>query len=287
MCTARTDIITEVRIASRGVAMRAGNLTASSTAGRQRALRLHGTIARDIGVRIVSGRIAPGRVLNGEIEASERLKVSRTAYREAIRILAAKGLIESRPKLGTRVSEPCQWHVLDPDVISWIFSGTPDERLLHALFELRTVVEPAAAALAAQRRTAAHLRSMRDSLDRMAASSLATDEGRQADRDFHAALLEASGNPFLVSLTSGVTAAVSWTTIFKQRKRPLPRDPLPDHERVYQAVASGEAGPARAAMAELVHLALLDTTDARAVSSRAAHRAARRSGGSPKRRRKG
>jgi DNA-binding FadR family transcriptional regulator len=259
----------------------------TTTSGRQRALRLHGTIARDIGVRIVSGRIAPGRVLNGEIEASERLKVSRTAYREAVRILAAKGLIESRPKLGTRVSEPRQWHLLDPDVISWIFSGTPDERLLSGLFELRALVEPAAAALAAQRRTPEQLRAMRESLDRMAASSLAVDAGRQADRDFHTALLEASGNPFLASLTSGVAAAVTWTTIFKQRKRPLPRDPLPDHERVYEAVASGDAAAAHEAMTELVHLALLDTTGARAVSSRVARRARRRSGGSPMRHKTG
>ncbi len=129
--------------------MPARSLTNSSNSERRGALRLHGTIARDIGVRIVSGKIAPGRVLEGEIEASERLKVSRTAYREAVRILAAKGLIESRPKLGTRVSEPHCWHLLDPDVISWIFTGTPDERLLRALFELRTIVEPAAAALAA------------------------------------------------------------------------------------------------------------------------------------------
>ena len=86
----------------------------SSNGERKRPLRLHGTIARDIGVRIVGGRIAPGSVLEGEIEASERLEVSRTAYREAVRILAAKGLIESRPKLGTRVSEPRHWHLLDP-----------------------------------------------------------------------------------------------------------------------------------------------------------------------------
>jgi DNA-binding FadR family transcriptional regulator len=251
------------------------NLTAADTAGRQRALRLHGTIARNLGVRIVSGRIAPGRVLKGEIEASERLKVSRTAYREAVRILAAKGLIESRPKRGTRVSEPRQWHLLDPDVISWIFSGTPDGRLLRGLFELRTVIEPAAAALAAERRTAEQLRRMRESLDRMAAHSLATDEGRQADREFHAALLEASGNPFLASLTSGMAAAVGWTTIFKQRKRPLPRDPLPDHERVYEAVASGRAAAAREAMTDLVHLALIDTTGARAFSAVAARRARR------------
>jgi DNA-binding FadR family transcriptional regulator len=252
--------------------------------GRGSALRLHGAIARDIGVRIVSGRIAPGRLLNGEIEASERLQVSRTAYREAVRILAAKGLIESRPKLGTQVSQPHRWHLLDPDVISWVFSDTPDERLLNGLFELRTVVEPAAAALAAHRRTAEQLQVMRQALDTMAACSLAVDEGQQADCVFHAALLEASGNPFLASLASGVVAAVTWTTIFKQRKRPLPRDPLPDHERVYEAVAAGNAKVAREVMAELVRLALLDTTGEIPVNSRAAHPARRPSRGSPKRR---
>jgi DNA-binding FadR family transcriptional regulator len=267
--------------------MRPKVLESPNSSGRGRALRLHGTIARDIGVRIVSGRIAPGRVLNGEIEASERLKVSRTAYREAVRILAAKGLIESRPKLGTRVSEPRHWHLLDPDVISWIFNAMPDERLLSALFELRTVVEPAAAALAAQRRTTEQLQAMRRALDTMAVRSLAVEEGQQADCAFHTALLEASGNPFLASLTSGVAAAVTWTTIFKQRKRPLPRDPLPDHERVYEAVAARDAAAAREAMAELVHLALLDTTGESPVSSRAARRAKRPSGGSPRPRRTG
>jgi DNA-binding FadR family transcriptional regulator len=260
--------------------MQQGTRASSKRPARSNALRLHGRIARDIGMRIVSGRIAPGRVLNGEIEASERLKVSRTAYREAVRILAAKGLIQSRPKLGTRVSEPHHWHLLDPDVISWIFSGTPDERLLGGLFELRRIVEPAAAALAAQKRSPEQLQALRRALDAMAASTLAAEEGRQADRNFHSVLLEASGNPFLASLESGVAAAVSWTTVFKQRKGPLPRDPLPDHEKVYEAVAAGDAQAAHESMAQLVRLALLDTTGER-VSPRAARRARRRSGGSP------
>src|SRR5580704_5039732 len=119
---------------------------------RKRSLRLHGTIAQDIGMRIVSGRLSPGRVLNGEIEASARLRVSRTAYREAVRILAAKGLVESRPKLGTRVSDPGQWHLLDPDVLGWMFTSRPDAEVLKGLFELRAIIEPAASALAASRR---------------------------------------------------------------------------------------------------------------------------------------
>jgi len=226
-----------------------------------RSLRLHGTIARDIGVRIVSGRIQPGAILNGEIEASERLHVSRTAYREAVRILAAKGMVESRPKFGTRISEPRRWHLLDPDVISWIFSADqPDERLLEALFEMRTIIEPAATALAAERRTEAHLQALRKALDLMAEKSLAGVAGQAADREFHSVLLEASGNAFLASFTSGVAAGVAWTTIYKQRKSPLARDPIPDHERVYEAVAKGDPTAAREAMTTLIRLALLDTT---------------------------
>ena len=89
---------------------------------------------------IVSGRYKPGDLLNGEIAASDRLHVSRGAYREAVRILAAKGLVESRPKVGTRVSQQEHWHLLDPDVLAWIFEFEPAESLLTSLFELRRIV---------------------------------------------------------------------------------------------------------------------------------------------------
>ena len=106
-------------------------------------IRVHGTVAREIGVAIVTGRLRPGHVLDGEIEASLQRKVSRTTYREAIRILSAKGLIQSRPRTGTRVSEMGSWNLLDPDVLAWLFSGVPSPAVLHGLFELRTIVEPA------------------------------------------------------------------------------------------------------------------------------------------------
>lgn len=234
-----------------------------SARARRKALRLHGSIARDLGVRIVSGRYQPGDILKGEIDASDRLKVSRTAYREAVRILAAKGLVESRPKVGTKVSAPEHWHLLDPDVLSWIFEYEPDDKLLNGLFELRRIVEPQAAALAAIRRTDAELDAMAQALQGMKEHSLAVEAGRIADQNFHSALLRASGNAFVVSLTSGVAAAVSWTTIFKQRHNPLQRDPLPDHLRVYEAVKAKDPKAAQAAMTTLIDLALLDTTNAR------------------------
>ncbi|HEX8301341.1 FadR/GntR family transcriptional regulator [Sphingomonas sp.] len=230
---------------------------------RRKSLRLHGNIARDLGILIVSGRYQPGEVLNNEVAASDRLHVSRTAYREALRILAAKGLVESRPKTGTRVSALAKWHLLDPDVLSWIFEFEPDDALLASLFELRMIVEPEAAALAAERRTTSHLERMAQALEGMALHTLAVEEGRIADQEFHAALLEASGNPFLASLTSSVSAAVSWTTIFKQRNSPLRRDPIPDHRLVYEAIAAGDAEVAHETMADLVDMAFLDTTRSR------------------------
>jgi DNA-binding FadR family transcriptional regulator len=242
----------------------------SNARERRRLLRLHGSIARDLGVLIVSGRYKPGDLLNGEIAASDRLQVSRGAYREAVRILAAKGLVESRPKVGTRVSPPGRWHLLDPDVLSWIFEFEPDDKLLRDLFELRKIVEPEAAALAALRRSDQDVEAMATALDGMAKHTLAVEAGRLADQEFHSALLRASGNAFIVSLTSGVGAAISWTTIFKQRENPLSRDPMPDHTSVYEAVKAADPEAAHKAMENLVDLAFLDTTNSRRTGKKGA-----------------
>jgi DNA-binding FadR family transcriptional regulator len=228
-----------------------------------RALRLHGTIARQLGIAILAGEYQPGDLLDSEIAASEQFAVSRTAYREAVRILAAKGLVDARPKVGTRINPQAKWNLLDPDVLEWTFESEPDAALLNSLFELRNVVESAAAGLAATRRSAAHLKVMRAALDGMAEHTLATPRGRQADLDFHTTLLDATDNPFIISLTSGVSAAINTTTIFKQRKRPLRRDPIPDHVRVFTAIADKDAAKAQKAMSELIELARADIPQGR------------------------
>jgi DNA-binding FadR family transcriptional regulator len=214
-----------------------------------------------LGTAIISGRYLPGELLHGEIVASDRLQVSRTAYREAVRILAAKGLVQPRPKVGTVVSPREQWHWLDPDVLSWIFQSEPAENLLAGLYDLRQIIEPAAAAMASIRRTSAELEAMSDALKRMELYSLADERGQRADQDFHSTLLRATGNVFFASLVNGIGAAVRWTTIFKQRKSPLPRNPLPEHERVYRAIAEADPKAAQRAMEELVTLARLDTNN--------------------------
>ena len=240
-------------------------------------LRLHGKLARELGLQIVSGAIDTGALLDTELAASERHHVSRAAYREAMRILAAKGLVESRPKVGTRVMAREKWNLLDPDVLSWMFESEPAEHVLESLFELRMIVEPEAAALAAQRRTSEHLDRMSRSLAAMTEFTLATEEGRIADREFHATLLVASDNPFLRSLTSSISTAVSWTTVLKQRVRPLVRDPIPDHQRVFDAIAARNPSAAREAMSKLVELALFDTRNAPQAQGRATPRKASKS----------
>src|SRR5690242_15028211 len=110
----------------------------------ERLQRIPALIAGDLGAKIVSGRLGAGTILDGEVEASGQRQVSRSAYREAVRILRAKGLVESRPKTGTMVSAIERWHLLDPDVLGWMCSRDPSPQLLISLFELRIMVEPEA-----------------------------------------------------------------------------------------------------------------------------------------------
>jgi len=221
--------------------------------------RLRGAVAYHLGTAIVSGRIQPGDKLSGEIENAEALNVSRSAYREAVQVLTAKGLVESRQKAGTTVLPRRRWNLLDPVVLAWMFAGEPDIDFVRDLFELRAIVEPAAASLAAERRDKEQIAAMRDALGKMRRHTLATEEGRAADRSFHDALLLATHNDVFVALSASICAAVSWSTQFKQRSRALPRDPVPDHARVYEAIAAGDPDAAREAMRSLIELAHEDT----------------------------
>jgi DNA-binding FadR family transcriptional regulator len=224
--------------------------------------RLHGAIANKLGRAILGGDYAPGDRLEGEVAFSESLDVSRTAYREAVQVLVAKGLVESKPKAGTRVLPRNRWNLLDPEVLAWAFSGQPHMDFVRDLFELRSIIEPAAARLAAERRERADLKAMRDALTAMRQHTLATEAGRAADRDFHDAVLHATRNDAIIVLSASIGAAVSWTTVFKQRAEPLPRNAIPDHVRVYDAIAAGNPDAAAEAMRVLVALALEDTRSA-------------------------
>ena len=226
---------------------------------RQPRQLVHLAIAHRIGVSIVTGRTPPGTVLDGEVAFSIEHGVSRSAVREAMRMLDAKGLVESRPKTGTRVRPRSDWNLLDPVLLAWMFEAEPPADFVKSLFQLRMIIEPAASELAAVHRDDDQLARMGRALDDMARHGLASEPGQVADQLFHHILLEATRNELLVSLSGSITSAVRWTTIFKHRQAGLPRDSMPQHRMLHAAVADGDPAAARAATITLLHQAQEDT----------------------------
>jgi len=220
---------------------------------------VHKRIADEIGSSILCGHRAVGSLLPKEMDANVDLGVSRTAYREAVRMLAAKGLVESRPKVGTHVTQRRRWQVLDPDVLRWAFHSGPSLIFIQELFELRGILEPHAAELAAQRRNMEQLAQMGHALEEMVHHGLGTAEGRAADQRFHEEILVATGNQALMALSASICAAIHWTTVFKHQSAKPPRDAIPDHRKLYGAIVDGNPGRASKAAKELIELALEDT----------------------------
>jgi GntR family galactonate operon transcriptional repressor len=183
----------------------------------------------------------------------ERLGVSSTALREAMKVLTAKGLIAARPKLGTYVRPRADWNLLDGDVIRWKFAGRPDPGFLRDLHELRSIVEPPVARLAALRRTAAQL----DALERaLGAMSSATDPVA-ADLDFHRALLAAGGNELLVRMEVVMGAGLAGRDRLVHDSSGSD-DPVPSHLAVLEAVKAADGDAAEAAMRSLLDKAWHD-----------------------------
>lgn len=200
----------------------------------------------------MSGHYAPGHILSSEVDFSEALDISRGAYREAIRALAAKGLIESRPRVGTRVLPRARWNLLDPEVVNWAFAVRPDMQFVRDLLELRAVIEPAAAEFAALRRDDNDLRVLEEAVDVIGRQASSTVLDLNAKRDFHNAIIQASHNDTFVALAPSLCAAAVWTIQFKQDPMVLPGDPRSHYERVYDFIVAGDGGAANAAMRALV-----------------------------------
>jgi len=224
----------------------------------RRGAAIHNMVAHDLGLAISSGRLQPGNAIPGEEKFSAENGISRSAYREAVKLLAGKGLVQSRPRSGTRVSPREQWNMLDLDVLAWMFEGGPGANFVNGIFELRAIVEPEAAALAAERRTARELVSMGHALEEMQRWGLRTQEGRAADERFHKLVLHATRNEPLISLSSSIAAAVKWTSKFAREDGQQMRDPMPDHFAVFDQLVAGDGAGARAAMAALVRNATAD-----------------------------
>jgi DNA-binding FadR family transcriptional regulator len=218
---------------------------------------VHGQIVEELGRRIVTGEFAPGSVLPTEGDFSALLEVSRTSFREAIKLLAGKGLVESRPKTGTRVRQRSDWNMLDPDVTAWAFRTGPDREYARAFFEFRHIIEPAAASIAARRRDEEDLEKMRQGLTGMAAAN-SRDEWIGPDLSFHTAILEATRNELLISLGHLLEPALTRSFAIANVEPSKRQASVPLHRAVYTAIELGETDAAQAAMSYLLGEALVD-----------------------------
>src|SRR6476620_11614265 len=127
---------------------------------------LHGQVVHQVGVSIVRGELEPGELMPDDAIVAEP-SVSRTVVREAIKVLAAKGLVESRPKTGTRVRPRSDWNLIDPDVLAWQLKAGPTREFLEDALELRRMIEPGAARLAAARATDEEIEALEQALAAM------------------------------------------------------------------------------------------------------------------------
>lgn len=219
---------------------------------------LHGQVAHEIGARIIRGELAPGNTLPNETDLSQELKVSRTALREAIKLLAAKGLVESRPKTGTRIRPRTSWNMLDPDVLNWLVSDAAFEDYADDLFEMRRVIEPAAAAIAATRADKTAIAQIRKAYEDMVAAGDDIEAGVEPDLRFHQSILAATRNEFIAPLGALIDTALATSFRISSSPPGAKLNSLPRHEAVLDAIVAGDGEGARNAMNLLLSDAMED-----------------------------
>src|SRR5919201_4065101 len=212
---------------------------------------LHGAVVHEIGVRIVNGELKPGDPLpdNGLVDEPA---VSRTVVREAIKVLAAKGLVESRPKIGTRVRPRRDWNLLDPDVLAWQIEAGPDAEFLGQALELRRMIEPEAARLAAERATEEQIAALYEAYEEMAAAGDDLDAFMEPDLRFHTVLLEACNNELLEHMRDIFTAVLR--TVFSyssSSSRSYPRSAR-RHRAIVDAIEARDPDGAERAVLKLI-----------------------------------
>ncbi len=212
---------------------------------------VHSAVANEIGLRIVRGDYPPGAILPNEAKWAETFNVSRSAVREAIKMLMAKSLLNSRPKVGSRVEPRERWNLLDRDVLAW-YAASPDrEKFLKTVQEFRYIVEPEAAALAAARRTdqqAAEIE--RACTDMGAATTLRTRT--EADTRFHMAILSAAGNELLVPLGVLIESGLNYLFVYITRDTNDLDYAQRLHEDIARQIRLGRPDKARAAVRKLL-----------------------------------
>jgi GntR family transcriptional regulator, galactonate operon transcriptional repressor len=213
--------------------------------------RIHAVLTA-LGTEIAQDVIPVGTALPPEHDLEIRFGVGRGVVREAVKTLAAKGLVSVRPRHGTHVLPRRDWSLFDRDVLSWLVGkDEPDRELLLAIQEVRSIIEPAAAALAARRATKtdrqrinAALVAMETSHDQ--ASAIA------ADKAFHLAILDATQNPVLQGFRSAIDTILGAVFLVAVGSPGWFEDNLPNHAAAARAIDAGNADEARVAMTQVL-----------------------------------
>lgn len=210
---------------------------------------IHAQVVDQLGRRIVGGSIEPGDILPTESELAQELGVSRTVLREAMRVLAEKGVVSARPKTGTTVRPRGSWRLNDPELLKWIFEERVDPELHRDLLEIRKVIEPAAAALAAERGTEEEFKEIGRWLDIAAEAQPQSQERNEADLRVHGAILGATHNEVLQALLGTLQAGMIASRDLTSR---IPSNEIPLHRRVHDAMVARDSRAAEEAMRELL-----------------------------------
>jgi DNA-binding FadR family transcriptional regulator len=230
--------------------------------------RLNELVAHRIAVMIIGGTLKPHQLLPREAEHAANLDVSRTAYREALRVLTAKGLIAAKPRAGTRVLPRESWSLLDPDVLAWHLEVEPSRDFILSLFELREVVEPAAAALAARRGDASEIAAIAAALRRLEQDQHISSAALEADLAFHQTILRATRSDVLLALTPVISVTLRWSVALTMEALPQRySEALPFHQSIFEAIKNHDVTAAEMIMREHIHAATQNTLAALAAIS--------------------
>lgn len=236
----------------------------------------HDVIARTLGQEILKGVHAPGANLPAEADLLKRFGVSRTVLREVMKTLSAKGLVVMKTRVGTRVVNSSNWNFFDAELLAWRAEIGVDADLRRSLAEIRRAVEPAAAALAAERRSRADIKNLRDCVRRMARSEGNAEKFAEADLEFHLQIGVASANPMMRSLAAVIEAALFASF---QQNMPLEGKDLEEtagaHGAIVDAIEARDGDAARAAMMSVIDIGqkrVAKRIQARAKNSKSAKR---------------
>ena len=215
---------------------------------RHRKRNLFGQVVEELGSRIVRGALKPGEMLL-EADLCRSLGASRTVVREALKSLSAKGLADTRTRTGTRVLEPTHWNLLDLDVLAWRYAAMPRRQFFQEVFELRRMIEPNAAGLAAERATAADIETIALAYADMQTAPHESAAAIDADLRFHRAVLAAAHNELLAQLGGVIGAGL--LTSFRISSSSFDVF-VPQHGAVLEAIRYGRPAAARTAMEKLL-----------------------------------